>query len=84
MCDRRDQCSSAFGTPSGATLTQGALITVKSTLAAMLKIVGGVVLAIALALVLADASIGGIAVWKIALAAMGLVLFILGGRTSNR
>jgi hypothetical protein len=50
----------------------------------MLKIVGGVVLAIVLALVLADASIGGIAVWKIALAATGLVLFILGGRTSNR
>jgi len=47
----------------------------------MYRIVSGAVVAIALALVLADASIAGIAAWKIVLAAIGLVLFILGGRS---
>jgi membrane-bound ClpP family serine protease len=50
----------------------------------MSKIISGVVVAIALALVLAGASIRGIAAWKIALAALGLVLFIRGGLTSHR
>jgi hypothetical protein len=50
----------------------------------MSKIVSGMIIAIALASVLAGASIGDIAAWKIVLAAMGLVLFILGGLTSHR
>jgi len=45
----------------------------------MYRIVSGAVVAIALALVFA--SIAGIAAWKIVLAAIGLVLFILGGRS---
>ena len=40
----------------------------------------GILAAACLALVLSDASVFGIAVWKIVLAAMGLGLFVLGGR----
>jgi len=40
----------------------------------------GAVAAGALALILADASIAGIAAWKIILAAIGLALFVMGGR----
>ena len=46
----------------------------------MLRIVGGAAIAIALALVPAASALLGVAAWKIALAAVGLVLFILGGR----
>jgi len=43
----------------------------------------GLLAAACLALVLADASVLGIAVWKIVLAALGLGLFVLGGRPNR-
>jgi multisubunit Na+/H+ antiporter MnhC subunit len=46
----------------------------------MRNIVYGTLVASALALMLADVSIGGIQVWKIILAGVGLALFVLGGR----
>jgi len=46
----------------------------------MRNIVYGTLVACALALMLADASIAGIQVWKIILAGIGLALFLLGGR----
>lgn len=39
----------------------------------------GLVVALALALIAADVSVFGIAFWKIALAAMGAVIFVLTG-----
>jgi hypothetical protein len=44
----------------------------------------GILAAACLALVLSDASVFGIAVWKIVLAAIGLGLFVLGGRPKQR
>ena len=46
----------------------------------MRNIVYGTLVAGALALILADASIAGIQAWKIVLAGIGLALFVLGGR----
>ena len=46
----------------------------------MRNIVYGTLVASALALILADASIAGIQAWKIVLAGIGLALFMLGGR----
>ena len=46
----------------------------------MRNIVYGTLVACALALMLADASIAGIQAWKIILAGIGLALFLLGGR----
>jgi hypothetical protein len=46
----------------------------------MRNIVLGALVAGALALILADASIAGIQVWKIVLAGIGLALFVMGGR----
>jgi membrane-bound ClpP family serine protease len=43
----------------------------------------GLLAAGCLALVLSDASLFGIAVWKIVLAALGLALFVIGGRASG-
>ena len=40
----------------------------------------GILAALCLALVLSDASVFGIAAWKIVLAAVGLALFVLGGQ----
>jgi membrane-bound ClpP family serine protease len=47
----------------------------------MQRVVPAVILAVAVAIVFAIPDIGGIATWKIALAALGLVLFVLGGRS---
>ena len=46
----------------------------------MRNLVLGALVASALALILADASIAGIQVWKIILAGIGLALFVMGGR----
>ena len=43
----------------------------------------GAIAAAVLAAVMADASVFGIAVWKIVLAAIGLALFVGGGRASG-
>lgn len=48
------------------------------------KLVLGAFAAAALALTLADASIAGIAAWKVVLGAIGLALFVLGGRLPGR
>jgi membrane-bound ClpP family serine protease len=48
------------------------------------KAVVGVILAIALAVSFSDASIAGIAAWKIVLAAAGAVIFVATGKGSAR
>jgi hypothetical protein len=48
------------------------------------KAVVGVIVAIALAVSLSDASIAGIAAWKIVLAAAGAVIFVATGKGSTR
>jgi multisubunit Na+/H+ antiporter MnhC subunit len=50
----------------------------------MRNIVYGTLVASALALILADASIAGIQAWKIILAGIGLALFVMGGRTRTQ
>lgn len=50
----------------------------------MRKAVVGVVIAIALAVSVSDASIAGIAAWKIVLAAAGAVIFVATGKGSAR
>jgi hypothetical protein len=46
----------------------------------MRNVLFGTLVAVALALILADASIAGIQAWKIVLAGIGLALFVMGGR----
>ena len=48
------------------------------------KVLLGLLAAVCLALVLADASIYGIAAWKIVLAALGLALFVTTGKRTSR
>jgi membrane-bound ClpP family serine protease len=48
------------------------------------KAVVGVIVAIALAVSLSDASIAGIAAWKIVLAVAGAVIFVATGKRSAR
>ena len=50
----------------------------------MRNAVFGLVVAGALALIATDASIAGVAAWKIVLAAIGLVLFIRAGRPKSQ
>ena len=47
------------------------------------KALPGLLVAACLALILADASIFGIATWKIVLAVVGLVLFVITGKRSG-
>jgi hypothetical protein len=47
----------------------------------MRNMIVGLAIAGALGLVMTDASIGGIEVWKILLAVIGLAVFVMGGRT---
>lgn len=50
----------------------------------MQKAVVGLIVAIALAISASDASIAGIAAWKIILAAAGAVIFVATGKTRTR
>lgn len=50
----------------------------------MLKVLGGIAAAVVLAAVASGATIFGIDAWKIALAAIGLVIFLKGGRSPGR
>jgi hypothetical protein len=45
------------------------------------RILGGAAVAGALALVASDASIGGVAAWKVIAAVVGLAIFVRGGRS---
>ena len=50
----------------------------------MQKIIGGGLLAVTLAALASGATIAGIDVWKIALAAAGAAIFVMGGRSRAR
>ena len=45
-----------------------------------MRLVGGIIAALLLAAIASDAAVFGIAIWKIALALLGVGLFALGGR----
>lgn len=45
-----------------------------------MRLLGGIAAAVLLAALASDAAIGGVAVWKMALALLGLGLFVLAGR----
>ena len=47
-----------------------------------MRLIGGVLVAALLAALASDAAVFGIEVWKIALALLGVGLFVLGGRKS--
>ena len=46
-----------------------------------MRLVGGLIAAALLAALASDAAIFGVALWKIALALLGVGLFVLGGRS---